>query len=218
MKGQFMSKQEVPFFQVHPVRQGNRKNKNNVCAYILAIVLIVATCGFVQTQANTSEYREMKNSLTVQEDQEKIEDENSFIPVAKATKATGKDWKVFLVSTNMKDAIPHIETASEKYNVSPWQIIGIASAESSIHKNYGLAYDKQHCHNPWGILNVKKIRNDGSRLRCYHSWGYSCDDMARILRSFYLNEGKNSPEKMVRKYVGEKDSSWIRAVSEYWQG
>ena len=98
-------------------------------------------------------------------------------------------------------------------------MLGIANAESSMGKNFHIEYDKK-CHNLWGLKggNMTK-RDDGSSLRCFISDEAGARTMAKTLKLYYIDEGKNTPEKIVTKYVGLKwtkyHDTWVSNVNKY---
>ena len=98
-------------------------------------------------------------------------------------------------------------------------MIGIANAESSLGKKYHVAYDA-NCHNWWGLKggNMAK-RGDGSSLRCFINEEAGARTMAKTLKLYYLNEGKDTPDKIVVKYVGTKfgqyHDQWVANVQKY---
>lgn len=98
-------------------------------------------------------------------------------------------------------------------------MIGIANAESSLGKKYHVEYDK-NCHNWWGLKggNMTK-RGDGSSLRCFLNEEAGARTMAKTLKLYYLNEGKDTPEKIVVKYVGANwgiyHDQWVANVQKY---
>lgn len=106
-----------------------------------------------------------------------------------------------LKETRMEEAIVHIERASQKYDIPVEVFMGIASAESS--------FKFFKCYNPWGIGN--------NGPRCYDNWEHSVNDFGRVIRKYYFNEGLDTPEKMLLKYVGWESPNWIGNVKEYWR-
>ena len=106
-----------------------------------------------------------------------------------------------LKGTRMEEAIICIERASNRYDIPVEVFMGIASAESSF------KYFK--CYNPWGIGN--------NGPRCYDNWEHSVNDFGRVIRKYYFNEGLDTPEKILMKYVGWENLHWIRNVKEYWR-
>lgn len=105
-----------------------------------------------------------------------------------------------LRSTPMHRAIPYIDKASEYFRVPVEIFIGISYAESS-HKDF-------KCYNPWGI------GNDGPK--CFDNWEHSVNEFARLIRYYYLDEGRNTPEKILMKYVAWDNPDWIKNVRAYW--
>ena len=95
---------------------------------------------------------------------------------------------------------------------------GIANAESSMGTKYVVEYDK-NCHNLWGLKggNMAK-RDDGSSLRCFISDDAGARTMAKTLKLYYLNEGRDTPEKIVTKYVGlnwgQYHDVWVQNVNK----
>lgn len=99
-------------------------------------------------------------------------------------------------------------------------MLGIANAESSLGKNFVVDYDKYNCHNWWGLKGGNMTnRDDGSSLRCFISDEAGARTMAKTLKLYYLNEGKDTPEKIVTKYVGsywgKYHDVWVNNVKKY---
>ena len=105
--------------------------------------------------------------------------------------------------------------ASKEFDVPVELILGIANAESSMGTNFVHAYD-HNCHNYWGI---RKVRDDGSYLRCFVDDKAGARSVAKLLRNYYLDEGRDTPEKIVSKWVGGKYSNhwdtWVYNVKNY---
>lgn len=98
-------------------------------------------------------------------------------------------------------------------------MIGIANAESSLGTKYHVAYDVK-CHNWWGLKGGNMARRgDGSSLRCFVDDVAGARTMAKTLKLYYLNEGKDTPEEIVKKYVGQKwgiyHDQWVANVKKY---
>lgn len=98
-----------------------------------------------------------------------------------------------------------IRNASKEFNVPEWLITGIANAESGMGKYFAVAYDRDNCHNWWGLKggNMKK-RADGSYLRCFIDDEAGARTVAKTLRKYYLDEGRDTPEKICQKWIGGK--------------
>ena len=101
-------------------------------------------------------------------------------------------------------------------------MLGIANAESSMGVNFAVDYDRVNCHNWWGLKGGNMARRgDGSSLRCFVSDEAGARTMAKTLKLYYLNEGKDTPEKIVVKYVGAKwgiyHDQWVTNVQKYVQ-
>ena len=120
------------------------------------------------------------------------------------------------LSPKMEKAI--IE-ASAEFNVPAELIVGIANAESTLGTKFVHPYDYK-CHNLWGLKggNMAK-RRDGSSLRCFIDERAGARTMAKTLRLYYLDEGRDTPEEIVNKYVGSKWSvyhdTWVSNVKKY---
>lgn len=97
-----------------------------------------------------------------------------------------------------------IDHAASKWNVPRALIFGIANAESSLGKN-------ARGFNAWGIKKNEK------QFKTYSSWEEGADDVARILRNFYLDEGKNTPDKIMMKYVGYYSADWLKNVYQFYK-
>jgi hypothetical protein len=94
--------------------------------------------------------------------------------------------------------------------------IGIANAESTLGAKFVHDYDN-NCYNWWGI---KRMRADGSSLRCFNDEKAGARTEASLLKRLYLNEGLDTPEKIVNKYVGSKwteyHGHWLANVNKYY--
>ena len=104
--------------------------------------------------------------------------------------------------------------ASEKWNVPYELMLGIAFAESSLGKNF---VGCEHSFNAWGITPAgQEAEECNGHLRKYDNWIEGADDTARILRNYYFDEGLDTPEKIVYKYVGWNNQDWIKNVREFY--
>jgi len=92
----------------------------------------------------------------------------------------------------------HVDAISEQ---SQWRlIIAISRAESSFCKH-------QVTNNCWGIggaWNMKKYKN----------YDEAVADVNRILETYYIQAGLDTPKKIVRKYVGHQSDNWELAVEQ----
>jgi hypothetical protein len=92
----------------------------------------------------------------------------------------------------------HVDTISEQ---SQWKlIIAISRAESSFCKRHRV-------NNCWGI-------GGAWNLRSYENYDLAVEDVNRILETYYISRGLNSPSKMVRKWVGHESETWEAAVEQ----
>ena len=113
------------------------------------------------------------------------------------------------------EMISEIKLAAEEFDVPEGLILGIAQAESSMGKNFYNAYDKENCHNWWGLKGGNERLREDSYLRCFKDNKAGARTMAKLLREYYLDEGKDTPEKIVRKYVGRYDENWVKIVNSF---
>jgi hypothetical protein len=92
----------------------------------------------------------------------------------------------------------HVDAISVQ---SQWKlIIAISRAESSFCKH-------QVTNNCWGIggaWNMKKYKN----------YDEAVADVNRILETYYIQSGLDTPKKIVRKYVGHQSDNWELAVEQ----
>jgi hypothetical protein len=108
-----------------------------------------------------------------------------------------------LIGTNMEGAIQHIRRSSEYYNLPESLYIGIANAESSL-KNF-------KCYNPWGIDTGK-----GNDPRCYNNWEHAVNGFSQLMKYYYFDEGRITPEQLKLKYVGWDNPDWVDNVKVYY--
>lgn len=92
----------------------------------------------------------------------------------------------------------HVDTLSLQ---SQWKlIVGISRAESS--------FCKRHAgNNCWGIGGAWNLKK-------YQTYDEAIIDVNRILESFYVGYGLNTPKKMVNKWVGNPSDNWVSAVQD----
>ncbi len=92
----------------------------------------------------------------------------------------------------------HVDAISVQ---SQWKlIIAISRAESSFCKH-------QVTNNCWGIggaWNMKKYKN----------YDEAVADVNRILETYYIQSGLDTPKEIVRKYVGHQSDNWEMAVEQ----
>lgn len=107
-----------------------------------------------------------------------------------------------------------VATASAK-GVDWKLIIGIAEAESGRGKYYYKDYDRDNCHNAWGIKPPSSQRKDGSYLRCYYTWQDGINTIVGILARRYKGW---TPAQMSGTYVQPANPNWVRTVEKYTNG
>lgn len=143
--------------------------------------------------------------------------ENS-IPAVQEKELKIEDIKVINIA---KEWVEPIENASKEFNVDPLLIYGIANAESGMGKYFYNEYDRDNCHNLWGLKGGntnKRIATEGSYLRCFNDEVAGARTVAKTLREYYLNEGRDTPEKIVSKWVGSRHTKyhddWVKNVNK----
>lgn len=109
-----------------------------------------------------------------------------------------------LDGTKMEEYKPFILKASNYYEIPVEVYLGIANAESS--------FNRFKCNNPWGIDTGR-----GNDPRCYDTIEHSVNGFSQLIKYYYLNEGKNTAETMVRKYVGWVNEDWVVNVKRYYK-
>jgi len=130
--------------------------------------------------------------------------ESNFDLTYKANKAPSYPQLEVLNGTAMEEYKPYIIEASEYYNIPVELYLGFANAESS--------FNRFRCNNPWGIDTGK-----GNDPRCYSSIKHSVNGFSQLIRYYYLDEGKDTAEKLVRKYVGYHNKDWVVNVQKYYR-
>lgn len=125
------------------------------------------------------------------------------LPIAHAQSPNSEDLSV-LEGTRMEDAIPYILDASKYYNIPVGVFLGVANAESSF-KNF-----------PNGTFNPFGIKPNNS-LKGYSSWSHSINGFAQLIKYYYIEEGLDSCQKMMRKYVGYESSDWVNNCNQYYE-
>ena len=104
-----------------------------------------------------------------------------------------------LKGTPMEEAIPYIIKASKYFGVPTGYYLCIANAETSL----GRKNLKPGSYNPFGI------KPDG-KLKYYSDWEHSVNAFSQLLKEYYLDEGKDTAETMMRKYVGYESKDWVK--------
>lgn len=101
---------------------------------------------------------------------------------------------------------------NNKYGVSPYLIVGIAKAESNLGTDFYHWKDYKNF-NYWGIKPQGGIREDGSYLRWYATPQEGVDQMARLIKENYIDQGYDTIDKIVVRYVGRDSDTWKSTVN-----
>jgi hypothetical protein len=190
-----------------------KKSKIIMSALLLAILLIVYQCVRLQISHVSDDF--IESSVIVPHKVKKttvakISPNNKALE--SAYKILGKDWETA------------IKSASKEFNVPERLIIGIANAESGLGKHFYNSYDKNNCYNLWGLKGgntYKRITSEGSWLRCFNDHLSGARTVAKTLRLYYLDEKRDTAEKISVKYVGANQSKyhkqWVANVNRYYK-
>lgn len=100
---------------------------------------------------------------------------------------------------------------NNKYGVSPYLIVGIAKAESNFGTDFYHWKDYRN-YNYWGIKPSGGIRKDGSYLAWYSSPEEGVNEISRIIKENYIDQGFDTVEKIMTKYVGPDSPRWVATV------
>ena len=164
------------------------KTKRN--KLLVVAVLLVSIVGAVLTYFNRLDQIHIMYQKSV----------NMLLQGKNEPKSTTLD---VLIGTPMEEAIPHIRKAAAYYDLPESLYVGIANAESSL--------KKFKCYNPWGIDTGK-----GNDPRCYQSWEHATNGFSQLLKYYYFNEGRITPEQLKLKYVGWDNPYWVDNVKKYY--
>lgn len=109
-----------------------------------------------------------------------------------------------------------IHEAANEFGVPENLLLGIAKAESSMGTDFAHPYD-YNCNNYWGI---RKVRVDGSYLRCFYTPEAGARTAAKLLKNRYIGQGLDTPEKICPIWIGKKYSEkncphWVEAVNTF---
>jgi len=115
-----------------------------------------------------------------------------------------------------------IENASAEFGVDPLLVLGIANAESGMGKYFYNEYDRENCHNLWGLKGgntATRIAKEGSYLRCFNDEVAGARTVAKTLKNFYIDEGRTTPEEICQKWIGAKHAKkncpeWVKNVNK----
>ncbi len=196
-------------------RKSQKRFNDGVVKYLAIITfLLILPSEFIRVEAK---------KLNMELDEAfKVEMTQTIEPYQNTLKSTNID-KYDGILDELGDMGEAIKKSAIEYGENEAEIdliirltLGIANAESSMGKKFYKESDKD-CRNWWGI---RKVRKDGSWLRCYSTPLEGANDFAIIIKNFYIDEGKTTPNKIANKYVGNKWSkfhaSWINNVNEYY--
>jgi hypothetical protein len=82
-----------------------------------------------------------------------------------------------------------------------WKLVlAISNGESTMCK-------RQLYNNCWGVGGAWNLRR-------YDSFSDGFDDVNRLITDKYVAQGGDTPEKIVRKYVGHASPNWVAAVNQ----
>lgn len=93
---------------------------------------------------------------------------------------------------------PYAEHILQQEN---WKLVlAISNGESTMCK-------RQLYNNCWGVGGAWNLRR-------YASFAEGFSDVNRLITEKYVAEGKDTPAKIARKYVGNYSPNWVKAVSQ----
>lgn len=203
-------------------RERIKKAKRKYGAMILLLLIVPSVfIGYFSRQLTKEQEAVQRGILTDTAKLEAIQAENEALRQEAALLATYDDILGQLGAMGEQIRLASLEFGQDAQEAVKLQglMIGIANAESSLGKNYAVDYDA-NCHNWWGLKGGRTAeREDGSYLRCFYSDEAGARTMAKTLKLYYLNEGKDTPEKIVAKYVGatwgQYHDTWVNNVKKY---
>lgn len=111
------------------------------------------------------------------------------------------------IGTPLEEAADYCHKSAVYFGVDPQITAGIANAESSFRRFPANSY------NPFGWGNT-----NGTNGVMWSSWKEACDSWHLKFRTFYLEQGFTTPEKIAQKYVGvaNRRAQWVNNVRMYW--
>jgi hypothetical protein len=113
-----------------------------------------------------------------------------------------KQRAVFIKDYLTKRKSPAAAYAEDIAKLSQWKlVIGIMRAESQWCSKH--VASTKNCHGIGGAWNLKK----------YNTYAESFTDVNRIIQTKYVDYGLNTPERIVKKYVGHDSPNWVAAVN-----
>ena len=193
------------------LKRGKRNKKIVSWSLVSASAIVSASLVIYQGLALDADLRLLNSSLNGA-----YESENTKLGIY-----TLLEEKPLRLKINANEAMLRaIRQASIEFNVPEMLIIGIANAESGLGRNFYKESDKA-CNNWWGLKGGNmELRKDGSYLRCFGNELSGARTVAKTLRLYYLDEGKDTPEKIANKWVGKNQSEyheiWIKNVRKFY--
>lgn len=150
---------------------------------------------------------------------EAVSELNTF-PVIEEVKATTTDH--FHIIEVAQEWVEPVENAGAEFGVDPLLIFAIANAESGLGKYYYNEYDRENCHNMWGLKGGNtnnRIAKEGSYIRCFNDEVAGARTVAKTLKLYYLDEGRDTPEEICQKWIGAKHAekhcpAWVANVNK----
>lgn len=185
------------FYRTHGGKLTKRQKRFKVRLYLVLAVCLLAGYTYFLSQMNQAKGEHLR---ALEANLEATKTVNGILQSKLNVEIHKMNVLEVLEGTPMEEAIPHIKKAADHYEIPVEAMVGIAFAESS--------FKSFKCFNPWGI-------GDGGP-RCYQSWEHAANGAAQLLRYYYFNEGKDTPEELLLKYVGWNNPYWVDNVRTYW--
>jgi len=145
--------------------------------------------------------------LTSLEIEKTIEDPTPTLPYTYPIKVNynTSDYGFFAhwIGTPLEEAIDYCSEASGYFGIPARVFVGLSFAESNF-KNFD-------DFNPWGMMAGGQVLN-------FKTWHESCNKFAMMMKYTFFENGYDTPEKLVGKYIITDDpANWLAAVKKYWQ-
>jgi hypothetical protein len=170
---------------------------------LLAVVVTVfphAASAQTVTQNKTSLVFEIKNIenlipfITLTPDEQKVADENN----KQAIDSTNSEiLRAYLESKNS----PLSQISDHILQQDNWKLVlAISNGESTLCQH-------QRNYNCWGIGGAWDLKH-------YDSYVSAFSDVSHIITDKYIANGADTPTKIVNRYVGHPNTSWVLAVNK----